>query len=216
MGFWSSLAKGLGVVGAGVAGLATGGATWAAIPSIIGGAGAAIGGMAGASAENRGETDKFNQNRDVMKLRLMQEQREGQNNAYRNALRGALASNMQDASFDRSGLDPAIPVIRLGGGARPSAIGAQGRDAGGELNRQAMLELMNPEKVELSEQKQAGFWEKLAGPLSLGMTAYSQMADRDSAGQAGATMPRLNVSTDPNLQIRAPRLTLRQPDDYLV
>lgn len=211
MGFWSSLAK----VGAVVAAPFTGGASLAALP-LISAAGSALGGMADASAQNRGEADRFNQNQDALRLRMEQEKRESQNNAYRNALRGALAKNMQDASFDRSQLSSSIPVIKLGGSARPSAIGGDGREAGNVMNRQAMLELMNPSTPKLSEQKQAGFWEKLAGPLSLGMTAYGEAANRAPAGSAGPTTPRLSVNTDPSQLasvLRLPRLTLPRPDE---
>jgi hypothetical protein len=207
-GFWSSIAKmGTSYLKGQVPGAGGG---WG---SALRAGGSLLSGMANASAQNRGEADRFNQNQDALRLRMEQEKRESQNNAYRNALRGALAKNMQDASFDRSQLSPSIPVIKLGGGARPSAIGAEGRGAGDVLNRQAMLELMNPSTPKLSEQKQAGFWEKLAGPLALGMTAYGEMADRSTPGSAGSSIPRLNVSTDPNLMIRGPRLMIRRPGE---
>jgi hypothetical protein len=72
MGFWSKLGKiGLGV-GAGAGALFTGGASLAALPGILGAAGAGLGAAAQGSASNRGE--KFGGQMDLERLLLEREQ----------------------------------------------------------------------------------------------------------------------------------------------
>lgn len=51
MGFWGTLGKALGVAGAGVGGLFTGGSTWAAIPGILSAGGAALSTIGRASGD---------------------------------------------------------------------------------------------------------------------------------------------------------------------
>jgi hypothetical protein len=63
------------------------------------------------------------------------------NNAYKNALRSSLALNMSDVHFNRP---DGVPDISMSGGARPSAIGAQGKEAAGIMNAKAIEALLNP------------------------------------------------------------------------
>jgi hypothetical protein len=107
-----------------------------------------------------------------------------QADAYRKALLGALGSNIQDVSLDRSGFHSDIPTISFQGGLRPSALGQTGRDAASVLERQAMTRLMTPTTPEalptyeaptLSEPTQAGFWEKLLSPVGAGLSVAGNM-----------------------------------------
>jgi hypothetical protein len=72
------------------------------------------------------------------------EGRAGTNDAYKNALLSALAMNMQDVSINRP---KGVPHMSFSGGARPSAIGPQGREAGALLNAQSMDALRNPQAL---------------------------------------------------------------------
>lgn len=194
MGSWADIAKSL-----------------AKDPDTYKAIGSTVAGMGRAAAENRGEQTAINMNRDriglqaranfndaeLQRAKLMMEQqaqqREAETLAYRNALKSALAMNMTDASFDRP---QGIPVLRFNGGARPSAIGQQGRDAAGLMNNIAMRRLMEPEKTyemspleefQQSDVPEAGFWEKIAGPVSLGATAI---------GEYGARRGKMPIVTD--------------------
>jgi hypothetical protein len=69
------------------------------------------------------------------------EGRASQNDAYKNALLSALALNTRDVSANR----PAgVPTISFSGGARPSAIGPEGRAAAQLMNRRSLDTLTNP------------------------------------------------------------------------
>lgn len=210
MGFWSTLGK-IGKFGADIgASLIPGGSLGkAALKTAIGAGGQVIGGMADAASKNRGEQDRLNINRDQLRLQGIQqaenaaeqrallemkqreEQRVAQDQAYKNALRSALAKNTQDASFDTSGFHSNVPRISFSGGARPSALGPEGREAASILNNQAMQTLMAPpalttlpaqERFQRSEPSKASIWEKLAGPLGLGLTAVGAGLDEKNKG----------------------------------
>jgi hypothetical protein len=84
------------------------------------------------------------------------------------AVRGDLIANIQDANISV----PGVPAATVTGGLRPSAMSSNGRAAGAELNRQAMLKQLDPEtytggtvlpKPPLSEIPQASGWETAAG-----------------------------------------------------
>jgi hypothetical protein len=202
MGLWGTLGKAL--VG-GVGGALTGGA----LPAVLGGAGALIGGMGSAATSNRGEQDRMNLSRDqialaargqdenaqlqraLLELRQRDEGRTDMNDAYNNAMRSALAANMKDVSFNRGGFKTAVPNLSFSGGARPSALGPQGREAAGTMNNMALQKLMTGpapmqqmsaiEKFQQSEPSRASFWEKLAGPVGMGLN----LAGIAAAGKQG-------------------------------
>lgn len=69
------------------------------------------------------------------------EGRAATNDAYRNALLSALALNTRDVSATRPS---GVPTISFSGGARPSAIGSEGRLAASILNKRALDALENP------------------------------------------------------------------------
>lgn len=170
-------------------------------PAVLGAAGSAIGAMGNAAAQNRGEADRLNINRDSLAIaetgrhenalqnraRLEIEQR-AQADAERKAafmegMKSALAMNMKDVSFDRSGFKSPVANISFSGGARPSALGPQGRDVAAAMNNSALQRLMSPqpmqelpapERVQMSDPSKASFWEKLAGPVGMGLTIAGQ------------------------------------------
>lgn len=77
--------------------------------------------------------------RAALDLQRREDSRASETDAYRKAMASALALNMRDAAFNRP---DGVPNISLGGGARPSAIGAQGREAAEILNRKALENLL--------------------------------------------------------------------------
>lgn len=189
MGFWSGLGKALTIGAGAVAAPFTGGMSLAAtLPAILGGAGSVIGAMGGAATQNRGSEANFAQqamrdhenaliNREVLKLRQAEDSRTTEEDNFRKALVSALGMNMQDAKFSREGFRSPVANISFSGGARPSALGTQGREAASLLNNQALQRLMAgpPERTELpalerAEMPKASIWERLAGPVGLGLS----------------------------------------------
>lgn len=194
--------------GAAVAGLATGGATWAALPGIIGGAGKVIGAMGDQAGQNRAERDVVagGMNRDYERALMgradieLAQRQAGDNEAaeaYRQAMRAALATNMQDVTMDRSGFRSDVADVSFMGGGRPSAIGPEGRAAAMSMGARAQKILDDPEPymrvdpAEKQEPETASFWEKLAGPVGLGLTVWDEARNRTPA-QGGT-----NVSAAP-------------------
>jgi hypothetical protein len=212
MGFWSALGKGL-LAGAGaIAAPLTGGASLAAvIPAITSGAGAEIGAMGDQAGANRQESDmvsrqftqdQMNREQNVadLDLRRRGDDRTAMNDAYLNALRSAIASNMQDVSFDRSGFKSDVADVRFSGGTRPSALGPQGRQAAEAMNARALRQLMEGPAEHtaittptMQEPKEAGFWEKLAGPLSMGLSMYGGLAEKAKKPQQTPAPPQAPV-----------------------
>lgn len=81
------------------------------------------------------------QGRATTEIHQREEGRASTNDAYKNALLSALALNTHDVSANRP---DGVPTIAFSGGARPSAIGAQGHQAAEVANRRALDTLMNP------------------------------------------------------------------------
>lgn len=167
MAFWSGLLKGIGAL----AGITSGGAK-----------GAAEGRMSEAELQLARDNQRLAAERDFQnslmdRSRLDMEQRQFSRSARgsdaSDALRGALLKNLQDAKFDRP---EGIPMISMGGGLRPSALGVEGREVGDVLNQRALAALLAGEKfaplpalqrVQQSALPKAGFWEKLLGGAGL-------------------------------------------------
>jgi hypothetical protein len=121
---------------------------------------------------------------------------------FNDAMRGGLAANAQDVVANRP---KGIPNVSFSGGIRPSAFGPQGREAGQELSRQALLRLMEGDKFEklpsptvlpelgMSELPKASGFDKflgIVGPLLDGVAAYKSMGGqfgRDDDGEAGGS-----------------------------
>lgn len=199
MGFWSGLAKIAGPVAGLAAAPFTAGAT---LPLVLGAAGSAVGAAANGAAQNRGAQNALNMDRDQQRLQAQtaneqalenrgrleldtqQADRTSQADAYMKALKSALALNMGDVSMNRP---QGIPEFRFSGGPRPSAIGAQGKQAAELLNAQALQKLMNGEqhtplpalqKFEQTPEKKASIWEKIAGFAAPALTAAGQIMGR--------------------------------------
>jgi len=114
--------------------------------------------------------------------------RDAQTDAYLKAMKSALAMNMRDASFNRP---KGVADIHLGGGARPSAIGAEGKAAAELMNRQAMDALMNGEQYDtLPELQRSTVTEAPKGSwvdTVLGAAGVAgQAMDRKSSIEQGA------------------------------
>lgn len=217
MGFWGTLAK-IGKVALPVAAtVMTGGAAAplagkALAGTLIGAAGSALAGGADAAASNReaktqnlmvrdqlgmqGARDFENQQqyRAELQMKQLEAQRALEADAYRKALKSALALNMKDAAFDRPSN---VPTLRFSGGSRPSALGAEGAQAARLMNNKSLQALMSedqgvnakmsaPEKYKMADMPEQSIWEKLAGPAGLAMTAAGKVMDaRNAAARAG-------------------------------
>jgi hypothetical protein len=184
MGFsWKSLLPIAGAVAAPFTGGASlgltaglGGALKSALPGIIGGVASGIAGGAqkGREAQNTAAQDaaQFAQRENAAKesslmgragLDLQQRgfTQQSQGDAYQKALKSALAMNMKDVTLD---MPSRISKFNFSGGLRPSALGAEGKAAAGELNKQAMLKLMNGEKFDALPAYQGTAAPKYKGP----------------------------------------------------
>lgn len=93
-------------------------------------------------AANDSTYEKGLEARAALELAQQQDQRAQQNDAYKNAIRSALALNVKDATFSRPN---GIPNIAVTGGLRPSALGAEGHAAADVMNKKAMNALLNGE-----------------------------------------------------------------------
>lgn len=220
MGFWSNLGHGLAkaapIVAAGALTAATGGAAAPTLwGTIAGAAGAGLSGAADAAAQNRGEQTNDLMRRDALKLQAARDlegqkvdrakielerqdsDRTSEADAYKKALKSALAMHMQDVHMARP---EGVPNINFSGGARPSAIGDEGRQAAALLNSKALQHLMTGDthmdmgqatETPLSEMPKASIWEKLAGIGGLGLStlgAISSHMPAQSAAAPGATI----------------------------
>lgn len=151
MGWLSTIAK-LGAVGAAPF---TGGASLAALPAIS--AMSQIAGSAAASREKgRNDATALNTQRDALagsqfntaqnaemqagQLDLQRQQFADQQRGARTkqAMLGDLLANIQDVNIDV----PGITAAKISGGLRPSAMSARGRQAGEQLNQQALQKLL--------------------------------------------------------------------------
>lgn len=217
MGFWSGLGKVLGGAASFIPGVGP------IASNIIGAAGNAIGAMGDQAAQNRGEADRMNLSRDQLRLQdasnferaLMDRQlldlkrrdetRNESKDAYVMALKSALAKNMGDVSFDRSGFKTPVANIRFSGGARPSALGVEGREAAAVMNNQALQRLMNPqgfsdvpapERMKFSEPEKKSIWEKIAGPVGMGLSVVGAATRPGAAAQRPVQQPLPAVQDD--------------------
>jgi hypothetical protein len=92
----------------------------------------------------QGQNDNARAQAAQIEMQQKEEQRVALNNAYQNAIRSSLAMNMTDVQFNRP---EGVASSGMTGGARPSALGAQGRQAAGLMNAKALEMLMAPEKL---------------------------------------------------------------------
>jgi hypothetical protein len=117
------------------------------------------------ATRNRGLLDRFEMSTELPSLRAAQ------------AARGGLQANVQDLTIGRPA-GSTIPRFEHAGGLRPSAIGPEGRQAGAELQRQALLALMGGDEANMpayqttgdiqSTLKKPGLRENILGGVGLG------------------------------------------------
>lgn len=133
------------------------------------------------------------------------------------AFKGALAKNIQDVHFDRGGLSPTVPEMHFTGGLRPSAFGPELRTAGASLNASGQNELDHPPtfptidpvtgvtpKAEVAPASSESLFERLAGPLSLGLTVAGEAARNHTPGPT-------KTQTPPNISDRTPDMADNVP-----
>jgi hypothetical protein len=131
---------------------------WGNILSMLGDTGSVLGSTAQGAASGRAAEANMLAQRDIagvsqyginqnaemaagnLDLNRQQFQESARGNRASDALRGDLIANMQDANISV----PGVPAATVTGGLRPSAMSANGRAAGAELNRQAMLAQLDP------------------------------------------------------------------------
>lgn len=139
----------------------------------------------------QGERDAANNavNRANVEVTQRGDAREAENQAFRNALRSALALHAQDANPDLSQFHADVPRIDLGG-LRPSMLGEEGLAAAAALNKSATQALLEPpaymtpepyERTTPAETPKASIWERLAGPISAGLTAAGALRPTSGA-----------------------------------
>lgn len=107
---------------------------------------------------------------------------------YQSALRSAFAKNVQDVNL--SGVAPGVPVVNFGGGARPSALGAEGRQAAGLMFDKSLAGMRDGtsfsalpalERVSPAAHKGAGLWENVLGGVGMAGRAYQGVQDQQNA-----------------------------------
>ncbi len=153
--------------------------------------------------------------RDRLGLDQTQDARVAETDAVRKALQASLIKNTQDASFSRDGFRSPVANISFSGGARPSALGAQGQEIADLLYNKSLTSLMNggapkgpsseavprgsgsgvPEYQPAETKTGGSFWENALGIAGLGanalpsiLSAFGGPSATDVAAKAGAAM----------------------------
>lgn len=202
MSIWSKI-LGLGAVAATPF---TGGTSLAALPAILGGAGAMIGAAGQGAAQNRGATTAAGIDRDrnvvdanrdyetalANRAKLDLDQRATadklQSEAWKKSLQSALALNWSPAARPKG-----VANISFVG----KGIGEQGRMSAETINRAAQLKLLNGEKFDdlpglerftPSELPKQSMWEKIANILGPSLSVAGKFAkvrqDDDGPGMS--------------------------------
>lgn len=113
--------------------------------------------------------------------------RKFQNEDFRNALLGAYGKNVQDVSMVRP---KGIPTMSFTGGARPSALGAEGRTAADVMYRKAMEHVLTGEnfdalppieRVAAPEYKGPGTMENILGIAGAGGEVMNRLTAQRQA-----------------------------------
>jgi hypothetical protein len=176
----------------------------------------AVGSMAAGKSAGRAQTNNFNadsdrtaltaqgqeenaaQNRARLEMDQKESQRAALNDAYKNAMKSSLAMNMQDSSV--GALPKGVPSISFSGGARPSAMGTQGRDAAKAMNNSAMQSLLNPDELttlapqrhfNATPMKEAGAMENIMGTVGLAGSAVDQFGARQQEAQNNSLVQQI-------------------------
>lgn len=156
------------------------------------------------------------ENRAGLDLKQRQFGIDSNNNAFKNAMRSAVAKNIQDVNYSAP---KGVTIPTVTGGMRPSAMGPEGRAAADTMNSQAMLSLMNGEKFDplpalertsAPTFKGSGAVENIAGAVGMGANAVNganaaakqsdfQTKIMDAIKQLSAQPPRTAVGTRPSV-----------------
>ena len=156
------------------------------------------------------------QNRADLDIRRRTYAHDAERTSLADALRSAYAKNVQDVSFTRPS---GVPSGRMMGGARPSALGAEGRAAADLMHRKAMERAMNGEqfdplppieRVNIPMPRQAGFFENiLGGAGAVGGAIRNAEADA-RAGEQSTLVRRLldKMNEEQQPSVRPAPLTL--------
>lgn len=182
MGFWGALGKGLGIVGGAVAAPFTGGASL--IPMIAGAAGAGLGALSQAKAQNRGE--QFGGQLSLEQLLMQRDQQNFQNQIAREQEGRAGASDAWKKLLSAQHvISPNLPPTLSPYSQAPrQATGAemQGADA---LTQQVLARLQGGNPIGPFQQHAPvvdpklltpGLFERIAGYASPVLGAYGAMA----------------------------------------
>lgn len=172
MGFWSSLGSLAGIalspftagasipIGSALGGI---GDSIANHGDAIGDVGTVLGKDAAAAAQGRAEQAKLQQGQDSNALNFYNSELRAPSTSSSQAVRGALLKNLQDATI--SGLPARISVPQIGGGLRPSALGADKGAIGQSLFSNAMGNLRNMKPLtppSVTPLPDASAWDKIA------------------------------------------------------
>ena len=250
MGFLSKIGKGLSIAAPLVAAPFTGGLSLAALaPALAGVAGNALSGVgqvAGGAAQGAQQGRQFdtqsaltqqqlaNQAAQDRERALMDRDRAGMDRAKfgvdaagargRQALAGSLMQGLQDVNIGRPA-GSTIPTFNVQGGLRPSAMGDGGREAGGNLLRQALMAQMNGEALPEAPgayegaaqipMPQAGMGEKLLGGLGLGGSLLGALGGAFNRPQAPRTPPIMSEQPNPLIFSKQPYKGLFAPQGGL-
>lgn len=183
MSFWSNIAKGLGIAGAGIATGLTGGAAAPLLPLALGAGGAALGAFSQGQATNRGE--KFggqleleqllmDRDRQLFDQRVARETegRTGQSDAWRKLLAGSRTLS--------PGTRPQLSPYSKA----PRGITAQEQTGADALVQEALARLQGGNPIPAVTQRpvnvdpkllDAGLWENIAGAAGPGLAFWSML-----------------------------------------
>lgn len=172
MSFWSNLAKGLAIGGAGLGTVLTAGGASPLLAAAVGAGGSVLGNIgrtAGEAASGSADTRLReaqvnnqrdsnvlsrantqigqNQTRDAQALQRGQFGIDAATQRTKQAATGDALSHVQDVNINFQPRTGALPNFSVSGGLRPSMFGDTARSAGGELGRQALMALMTKSDI---------------------------------------------------------------------
>jgi hypothetical protein len=146
----------------------------------------------------RGQDEVATQGRARIEMDQASTKRNLLNDAYRAAIASNLALNMKDVNMTRP---EGIPTMKYEGGARPSAIGAGGREAAALMARKAMDNMMNepefrdvsgsPAPFRQTEMKQGNIFDTILGTAGAVGQGFEQHQARQEASSNNALIQQI-------------------------
>lgn len=145
---------------------------------------------------------------DLQRQQFMENSRGGR---AKQALIGSLLQNLQDVNISV----PGIKTAQVSGGLRPSALGAGGKAAAGELEKQALLKMLQGDEFTggdilpmpgLTPMPQAGKLDSILGALGTfgsmaGAIGQAYQGANASADEGRALVDRVRDQTGRNIKI---------------